>query len=76
MAHNNKARSATLVRLLLYTQIADIVIFNSLFITTIKLLQNIIKLAVNIAELIKGVIITNFSPTTLNKSSLLRATIV
>jgi len=38
MAHNNEAKSTTLVKLLLNIQIADVVIPNSLSITTAKLL--------------------------------------
>jgi len=38
MAHNNKAKSATLVKLLLDIQIADVVVFNFLSITVAKLL--------------------------------------
>jgi len=38
MAHNNKARSATLIKLPLNTQIADVVVPNFSFITTAKLL--------------------------------------
>jgi len=55
---------------------ADIVIPNSSSITTAKLLQGIIKSAIDIAELIEGVIITNSSPTTPNKNSLPGATII
>ena len=55
---------------------ADMVVPNSLSITTAKLLQGIIESAVDIAESIEGVVIANSSPTTPNKSSLLGATIV
>ena len=76
MAHNNEAKSTTLVKLLLNIQIADVVIPNSLSITTAKLLQGLIELIINIAELIKGVVIANSSLITPNKSFLLGATIV
>ena len=52
------------------------VVFNSLFITTTKLLQGLIELAIDIAKLIKGVVVVNFLPTTPNKSFLLGATII
>ena len=52
------------------------VVFNFLFITIAKLLQGVIELAIDIAELIKGVVIVNSSPITLNKSSLLGAIMV
>jgi len=55
---------------------ADIVVFNFLFITIAKLLPSLIKLIINIAESIKDVIVANFLPITLNKSSLLRATTI
>ena len=73
MAHNNKAKSATLVKLLLDIQIADVVVFNFLSITVAKLLQGVIKLAVDIAESIKGVVVANFLPTTPNKSFFIKS---
>ena len=51
------------------------VVPNSLFITVIKLLQGLIELTVNIAELIEGIVVANSSLTTSNKSFLLGATI-